>query len=151
MDNDDNTYSEEILNILKAVENDNNEHIINHSRASIQRTKNNILQQLHLKPDKLKSYHAKLKDYMYIDDLRNIHYGSYIRWINIKNPDKLNLTNGGIICDVKFYEDGVQILCKNALYRMFQIKFDECIIFQKLTDQEQVLLDVMQYLDKNKE
>ena len=32
--------------------------------------------------------------------------------------------------------------------RIFQIKFDECYVFQKLTNQEQVILGVLDYLEK---
>ena len=63
-------------------------------------------------------------------------------------PQILNLTNGGIICDIKFYNNGVQILCKNNGNRFFQIKFDSCLIFQKINKQEQIILDIINYLDK---
>ena len=32
--------------------------------------------------------------------------------------------------------------------RIFQIKLDECYIFQKITPQEKVILGVLDYLDK---
>ena len=28
-------------------------------------------------------------------------YGSYVRWISLKNPENLKLTNGGIVCEMK--------------------------------------------------
>jgi hypothetical protein len=38
-------------------------------------------------------------------------------------------------------------LCKNR-HRMMQIKFDEVLIFQKISDQERVILSILDYLDK---
>ena len=32
--------------------------------------------------------------------------------------------------------NSIQIQCKNFRNRVFQIKFDECIIFQKINDRE---------------
>ena len=37
---------------------------------------------------------------------------------------------------------------KNNRNRFFQIKFDECIIFQKLSEQEKVILSVLDHLQK---
>jgi hypothetical protein len=37
-------------------------------------------------------------------------------------------------------------LCKNR-HRMMQIKFDEALIFQKISDQERVILSILDYLD----
>ena len=133
--------------LLKSMDNNNNENIMKYSYESISTGKNNILQQLQLSREHLKDLHKKLKQYRYVDDLSDINYGSYIRWIPLKNPNIIKLTNGGHICDIKFYNDNVQILCKNSMHRIFQIKFDEQLIFQKLTNQERVILDVIKYLN----
>ena len=80
--------------------------------------------------------------------MSDLSYGHYIRWINLKNPDSFKLTNGAIVCDIKVINNQVQIICKGGNRRIFQIKFDENMIFQKLTDQEKVLLSVLDYLNK---
>ena len=146
-DNEDESNTQIVSQILNAIENEDNENIMKYTRESIHKMKNDILQNLHLQVDVLKDYNKKLKDFRYIDDLSDLKYGSYIRWINISNPEKLRLTNGGIVCDIQIYDSGIQILCKNPYNRFYQIKFDNCVIFQKLSDQEQVILDVMTYLD----
>ena len=74
--------------------------------------------------------------------------GYYIRWIPLKNPDNLKLTNGGIIVDIDIINNCFQIKVKNNRNRVFQIKFDECCIFQKLSNQERVILGVLDYLEK---
>ena len=138
----------DVERLLKSLDNEENSFLIDQTRSSIQKAKNDILQRILLEPTELKSVHAKLKDYRYVEDLANLKYGSYIRWIRLTDPENIRLTNGGTILDVKIYNTGCNILCKNSMNRIFEIRFDDCAIFQKLTDQEQVLLDVMTYLAK---
>ena len=135
-------------NLLDALENESNAAIMNLTSRKIKEYKNNILQQLQLSRGQLKLYHKKLKNYRYCTDLSHIQYGFYIRWISLKHPSDLYLTNGGIICDVKILNNQIQILCKNNRNYMMQIKFDEAIIFQKLSNQEKVILGVLDYLEK---
>ena len=61
-----------------------------------------MLQKLQLSRDDLKSLHKKLKDYRYCSDLTDLQSGNYLRWIPLKDPDNLNLTNGAYLCDVIF-------------------------------------------------
>lgn len=138
--------SENVLQ--KALDNENNSSIMNLNSKKIKSIKNDYLQKLLLSRDKLKEYHHKLKEYRYVDDLSDIQYGRYIRWINLKNPDNIKLTNGGIILDIKILETGIHLVCKNNMNQRFQIKIDENIIFQKLSDQEKILIAALDYLDK---
>ena len=78
----------------------------------------------------------------------DIQFGSYIRWISLKNPDKIKLTNGGIICDIQVKNNGIHIVCRNNMHRFCQLLMSENLIFQKLTDQENVLLSVMDHLNE---
>lgn len=138
--------SENVLQ--KALDNENNSSIMNLNSKKIKSIKNDYLQKLLLPRDKLKEYHLKLKDYRYVDDLSDIQYGRYIRWINLNNPDNIKLTTGGIIIDIKILESGIHLVCKNNMNQRFQIKIDENIIFQKLSDQEKILILALDYLDK---
>ena len=111
--------------------------------------KNDILQQLQRAPDKLKDLHKKLKYYRYIDELDDLKYGQYVRWINITNPNILKLTNGGFFLEIKMLDTGTHMMIKNNMNRVFQIKMDECVIFQKMSDQENVILSALKYLNKD--
>lgn len=134
--------------LLKALDNENNIGIENLTTRKIKTIKNDHLQQLQLSSEKLKELHLKLKHYRLVDDLTDIQYGRYIRWINLKNPEKICLTTGGIIIDIQIQNDGIYLLCRNFKNKRFQIKIDECFIFQKLTDQEKTILLALDYLDK---
>jgi hypothetical protein len=134
--------------LLKSLDNENNSSMNNLSSKKIKSMKNDYLQKLQLSREKLKEYHTKLKEYRYVDDLSDIQYGRYIRWINLKDPTKISLTQGGIIIDIKICQGGIQIVCKNFRNKKFQIKIDECFIFQKLTDQEKIILSALDYVNE---
>lgn len=134
--------------LIKSLDNENNSGIENLSTRKIKAIKNDYLQQLQLSRDELKDYHKKLKEYRVVDDLTNIQYGRYIRWISLKDPANICLTNGGVIIDIQLLEDGIYILCKNFRNKRMKIKIDECFIFQKLTDQEKTILSALDYLEK---
>lgn len=136
-----------IDNLLKALDNEEHTNLINTSFQQIAKDKNDILQNLHLQKDKLKDFHKKLRHYRYIDELNDLKYGQYIRWINLNN-EILKLTSGGIFLDLKLLNNGTHVVCKNNINKVFQIKFDECIFFQKISNQEEIILKVLNYVNK---
>ena len=139
----------DIEELLAALDNESNEKIMKLNKSKIMDHKNNILQRLQLDRSTLKKYHEKLKDYRYVSDLTDITFGQYIRWIPLKDVNNIYLTKGAILCDYKVVNGKLHILCKSGFGKIFQIKFDEVEIFQKLSQQEKVLLKVLDMLDKN--
>lgn len=140
----------DIEKLLHALDNENNEAIIDVDYAKISKDKNDILQQLHLPKEDLKKLHTQLKLYRHVYDLDHLRYGGYIRWISLKNSDPANikLTNGGIVCDMKAIKDDVHVVCKNRFNRLFQINMAEVILFQKLSEQEQVILKALKFIQQ---
>jgi|TARA_Y100000591_G_scaffold262513_1_gene235483 hypothetical protein len=136
----------DIEHILTSLENENNESIMKLTSAKISKHKNDILQKLQLERNELKEMNKKLKHYRYVDEISDIQYGCYIRWISLKNPNSIKLTNGGLICDIIINDDDVNIRCKNNFNRFMEIKMNENVVFQKLTDQERTLLGALDYL-----
>ena len=138
----------DIEQLMKALDNEENEGILKLNHAKMARVKNDMLQKLGLERGELKKLHKKLKNYRYVDELPDVQFGSYIRWISLKNPSSIKLTNGGIICDIQVRNNGIHIVCRNNMHRFFQLLMSENLIFQKLTEQENVLLSVMDYLNE---
>ena len=134
--------------LLNALENESNASIMDLTTSKVKCQKNNMLQQLQLPREKLKLFHKKLKNYRYCSDLKDIQYGHYIRWIPLRDPENVYLTNGGLLCDIEIIDNCIHIRCKNNRNQLMQFKFDECIIFQKLSPQEKVILSVLDYLEK---
>jgi len=133
--------------LLSALNNENNEDIVDLDFATIATNKNKILQQLNLKRADIIIFQKKLKEYRFIDDIKDLKFGGYVRWISLKNPEHIKLTNGGIICDMKEMNDDIHIRCKNNMNMIFQIKLSEVLLFQKLTNQEKIILKAMTYIE----
>lgn len=159
----------------KALENEENASIMQTSHSEIKKKKNDILQKLQLKGTVLKTMHATLIGYKYIDDIDELTVGRYIRWISLKRPDHISLTNGAHVCSINIQnyadhndndndsddDDGDQdqeecktcIRCKvvrNGKPLFFNLNFDENLVFQKITEQEWIILDALAALEKMK-
>ena len=132
--------------LMKSLEREENDCLMNLDTSKIQQIKNDMLQKLRLPREKLKKMNKVLKQYRFVDEIPDIKYGAYVRWINLTN-NELKLTTGGIICDIKIVKDDVLIVCRNTMGRFFQFKLNECLAFQKITDQEKVLISALDYLN----
>ena len=136
----------DVEQLVKALDNDENEHLINMTTEKLNNMKKEILNEIQLSQQEVAEYMQKLREYKYIDEMNHIRHGSFIRWIPISDPDNIHLTSGGIICDIKIADTGVHLVCKNFARKHYQIKMDECLVFQKLSGQEQVLLAALDHL-----
>ncbi len=116
------------------------------SSGEIKTMKNNILQKMLFDKDELKMYHKLLTNYRYIDEIDELKYGSYIRWFNIKKSSTLKLLNGGFIIDITNRNGEIIILCKNGLNKLFNLKMNQSIIFQKNTKQEELLIKILDHI-----
>lgn len=139
----------DIEKLLSALEDEENADLLNLDMEKIAAEKNDILTKLELPKSQQRDLLKKLKQYRYIDELPGMKYGSYIRWISLKNPDNLKLTNGGIVCEMKVGDNGIVIVCKNNFNRFFQLNMTETLIFQKLNEEELVLLSALDYINSN--
>ena len=136
-------------NLVASIEDQQHEDIINLTRAQIAKEKNDILQTMQFKGSDVKSYCKKLKHYRYVDEINQIKHGNYIRWFNIKDPENIKLVTGAFFMEFKILDEGCHLLCKTIYNKIIQIRLDDCIIFQKLSDQEQIILSAVEYLQKN--
>ena len=134
--------------LLLALENESNASIMKLNSRKIQKYKNDILQKVIKDRSMLKEFHKKLKYYRYCGELCDLQDGHYIRWIPLKDPNNIKLTIGGFFVDTEFNNGYLQIICKNGR-RKIKAKFDEILIFQKISNQEGVILSVLDYLDKS--
>ena len=129
-----------ILPLLeKSLQNTNNKNILKLSFHDINKEKENILKELNLSKKNTNELIKKLQEYQYIDEYSQLIEGRYLRWIALTNPQHLTLTNGGILCEIKI-TDSISLLMKNKNNVFFQIKLDECLLFQRLTAQEKIIL-----------
>ena len=153
------------VNVEELLQSIESEKLLSMSKLSydkINTIKYNVLMRIGLEDDELESILLKLSDYRYVEELQDIHHGAFIRYIpliakkggkdnhddNDDESNEIQIKPGGFICDVKILGSGVQLLCRNHFRRMFQLKMDEVLLFQKLTKQEEIILSVFDYLKK---
>jgi hypothetical protein len=93
----------------------------------------------------------KLAGYRFVDNLDEISLGKHLRWIKIKpqddSGDEITLSKGGTVTGIKFFNSGshIQIFQRYNNRRVFQYNFDNYLTFQKLSDQERIVLAVNSY------
>jgi len=136
--------------LLKALDDESNESLFNFTTEKIKEMNLKILKELHLPKKETLDIFNKLREYKYVDEMNDLKYGTFLRWIPIDDPNNIYLTKGALFCEMKITDYGVFCVCKNFGYpgRHFQISMDKNLIFQKLTDQELVLLSALDHLSK---
>jgi len=139
---------DEIEYLEKAVNNEKNELLMNLTFDKLDNKKREILEELQLPNTKIKELLKKLEDYRYIEEMHELQPGNYIRWIDLNYPDNLDLKYGAILSEIKVENNIILILKNFVSKRFFQITMEESFIFQKLSDQERVILYVLDHLDK---
>jgi hypothetical protein len=140
----------DVNKLLKALDDESNETLLNFTSDKIKEMNLNIIKELQLPRKDTLDIMNKLRDYKYVDEMNELKYGAYIRWIPIEDPTNIHLTKGALFCEMKITDDGVFCVCKNFGYTMrhFQLSMDKNLIFQRLTDQELVLLSALDHLSK---
>ena len=155
---------EESLEYLKtSLENENNQAVFDLTTAIIKKNKEEILSDLPITKKKIAELKRKLKEYRYVDEIQELHIGSFTRWINLKEIDELLCSNndnlddfdihlvaGGILLDITI-QDTTKLILKNFVNKHFTINMDENLIFQKLTSQEKIILYAIDNIDKIKD
>ena len=145
-----NDINVDVNKLMYALDNENNENIMNLTTQNILEMNLNILKELHLDKQTTLNYLKKLKEYRYIDEINDLKHGAFIKWIPITDPSYLTLHHCGMICEIKITDNGVFITCKNFMHRHYTFKMDECLIFQKLTSQEKVIMYALDHLEQHK-
>ena len=140
----------DIQKLLKALDDESNETLMNFTTDKIKEMNLNVLKELHLPKKDTLELMSKLKEYKYVDEMNELKYGAYIRWIPIEDPTNIYLTQGALFCEMNITDNGVFCVCKNYGFksRHFNISMDKNLIFQRLTDQELVLLSALDHLSK---
>jgi hypothetical protein len=138
-----------VEDLLYALDNDNNTGVAGLTASKIKQEKNDVLQKLQLSKEELKELHSRLTEYRYVDEINCLQEGRYIRWIplNVETAE-IKLTKGAFLVRTTLNDNGVILICRNVRRQSVVVKFDNVLIFQKLSDQEQILIKALTLLDK---
>lgn len=139
----------DVEELLYALDNENNTGVAGLTASKIKNEKNDVLQKLQLSKEELNDFHRRLADYRYVDEINQLQEGRYIRWIplNIETAE-IKLATGAVLVKIFLNKDGVMLICKNAIRKSVILKFDNILVFQKLSPQEQILVKALTLLDK---
>ena len=130
--------------LLKAAEVDKNDYLNNKTVSDIIDENITAIKRINRSKVETAELCNKLVGYRFIENVFDIHKGKHIRWIKPGKP----ITNGALVIDVKFLDNGTHVLCKSAQGRMFQVKFNDCAVFQKLSVGEQLILMAYEHISK---
>ena len=88
---------------------------------------------------------------MYVDQADEFKSGAYLRWISLTDETltKDSLNRGAFFCNIQIGKDECFVVCKKGPY-YFQIAMDECIIFQKLSQMDQLLLEAISTIGRER-
>ena len=81
----------------------------------------------------------RLIGYRYVDEIHEVDRGKYTTYIRF-TPTGAKKAGGGFATRLKFTDRGVNVICRTPQKRCFEYCFNECVTFQKLTEQEQLVL-----------
>lgn len=127
----------DIDNLLNSIESTKNDYLDNKTMSEITNIVHEKIKETDILTDNYNETYKKLIGYRYVDEIYELHKGKMVRWIRLGSN---KLTNGGIVTDIKFLDNGVHILCMNSQRRFIQYKFDDCYTFQKMNTEEQLIL-----------
>ena len=137
--------------LLKELQNKKNNYIENKTtKDMIEEIKQSIEDEFgdELDKDKQKIMIQKLIEYRHVDELDTLHIGKNTRWIQ-KYKDEIKVTNGGLLLNTIFTEDGINLVIKLWNGRINKIRFDDCLVYQKMNFGEQLILMVSDYIKTN--
>ena len=83
-----------------------------------------------------------------MDEVDELRIGSYIRYFVLKkmnHKEEVKLMRGGFIVDIIASKENIMILCRNNNI-FWKININNCVIFQKNTKQEEVLIKILDHL-----
>jgi hypothetical protein len=128
----------DIDSILDKLENDENDYLENLTLEKIQKGVYDALIDVGVAKLNIPKLCAMLAEYRYVDEICHLHKGKYVRWMRRNKPGEL--TKGCRVVDIKFADTGVCVVCITNIGRFMQYRYDDCITFQKLEIEEQLIL-----------
>ena len=132
----------DIDDIMINLDTEKNDYLSDKSLKSLMTENREIVSTLcEIKDDKVDTICKSLDVYRFVDEIYDLHIGKHVRWIRKSDPN-YGLRFGGIVVDIKFLDLGTHVLIFNRYIskKPIQYKFDDVLTFQKLSNEEQLIL-----------
>lgn len=128
--------------LLEKVDNAN--HLENKTVASIARDIHDAITESNVSDVLIQKLCNSLIGYRHVDKICDLLFGRKTMWIKRDNPTQLRGGNSYILrIDIK--DNGIYFLSRTYNGQFYILKFDDYIIFQKLTTEEQLVLMSHEY------
>lgn len=147
---DEPTFPLDVNAILSAMNKAENKTIANLSKKMIDDRRHEILSSLNLTTEKLADFERKLSMYRVIENPYDLKHCQLIRWIPLRSLEaRPYLTLGGTLFKVREDpDDGTHtVTIRNIKRFVFNIRFEANIVFQRLSQEELLIMSVVEYIN----
>lgn len=147
---DEPTFPMDINAILSAMNKTENNTIANLTLKKIAARRHEILSSMNLTPEKMAEFERKLPMYRVIENPYDLKHNQLIRWIPLRSLEtRPYITLGGTLFRVhENPEEGVHVVTiRNVKRFVFNIKFELNVVFQRLSQEELLILRAVEYVD----
>ena len=147
---DEPTFPMDINAILSAMNKTENNTIANLTMKKIDARRHEILSSLNLTPEKMAEFERKLPMYRVIENPYELKHNQLIRWIPLRSLEtRPYITLGGTLFSVRENpEEGIHVVTiRNVKRFVFNIKFELNVVFQRLSQEEMLILRAVEYVD----
>jgi len=96
----------------------------------------------HLDTETIEKYTQKLKGYIPVDDIELLVAQRFVRWMYRFNEEDTRLKMG-VVLKLLMKNDGINVQMRTmqrAFLQIYEIKLDECLVFMKLSEQENLMV-----------
>jgi hypothetical protein len=147
---DEPTFPLDINAILSAMNKIENSTIANMTLKKIAARRHEILSSLNLTPEKMEEFERKLHMFRVVESPNELKHNQLIRWIPLRSLEtRPYVTLGGCLFKVKYNdEESLNVVTiRNVKRFVFNIKFELNVVFQRLSQEELLILRAVEYVE----
>ena len=147
---DEPTFHLDVNAILSAMTKTENMTIANMTLSKIAARRQEVLSTMNLTPEKYAEFDRKLHMYRVIEHPDELKHNQLIRWIPLRSLEtRPYVTLGGCLFRVKYNEQESlhNVTLRNVKKFVFNIKFELNAVFQRLSQEELLILRAVEYVE----
>ena len=147
---DEPTFPLDVNAILSAMTKTENSTIAKMTLRKIAARRHEILSSMNLTTDKMEEFERKLHMYRVIEDPYELKHNQLIRWIPLRSLEtRPYVTLGGCLFRVRYNEEESLhvVTIRNVKRFVFNIKFELNAVFQRLSQEELLILRAVEYVE----
>ena len=147
---DEPTFPLDVNAILSAMTKTENSTIANMTLKKIAARRHEVLSTMNLPPEKMAEFERKLQMYRVIETPDELKHNQLIRWIPLRSLEtRPYITLGGCLFRVRYNEEESLhiVTIRNVKRFVFNIKFELNAVFQRLSQEELLILHAVEYVE----